>query len=198
MREAARRDRHAWAPRLEARSDERVVPGAEETAHRRGRWVAGACPPPLLERRRAAVLLRPGSQTRNDGCDRPADRGRPGATHCVWPTATACLAWPPRTEARSRDRRVPRSEHGSHRRHRWMRFAGEAPLGNGRRAQVTPMPELEGVDDRLARPAESVAGTGLHRFDRAGATRAAPFAHSKLSTAVAQRRPSSIAQTISD
>ena len=60
------------------------------------------------------------------------------------------------------------------------------------------MPELERVDDRLARPAESVAGPGFIVPIGRDAIRAAPLAHSKASTAVAQRRPSSIAHTISD
>ena len=198
MREAARRDRYPRPSWLEAGCDERVVPAAEQPSYRRGRRVAGARPSPLLERRRAPVLVRPGSQAGNDGRDGPADRRRLGSTERVRRATAASLAGPARTKARCRDRGVPRAEHGSHRRHRGVRFAGEPPLGDGGRAQVTPMPELEGVDDRLARPAESVAGPGSHRSARACATRSAPLAQSKASTAVAQRRPSSIAHTISD
>src|SRR3954454_19976030 len=160
--------------------------------------MAGARPSPFLERRRAGVRLRPGAKARDDRRDGPADGRRVGATHRVGRTAPARLAGPPGAEPGGRDRGVPRPEHGPHRGHRGMRLAGEPPLGNGRRAQMAPVPELERVDDRLARPAESVAGPGLHRSDRADATRVAPFAQSNATTAVAQRRPSSIAHTISD
>ena len=93
MRQAARRDRHARAPRFEACGDECVVPGAEEAAHRRRGGVASARPAPFLERRRAAVLVCPGAQACDDGRDRPAHCSRLGATNRVGRAAPACLAW---------------------------------------------------------------------------------------------------------